>query len=74
MWFLASIPEQTRQSEQEHCHGQETNCQCTFSQDVSAAHIHIDVAEHPCKKDDSQFIHVGQTLDAQFCLCQKIMH
>jgi hypothetical protein len=56
----------TKQSEQNHCHGGETNLECTTYQVVFTAHLPIDIAEHLYKSIGLQFAPVERNHDEYF--------
>jgi hypothetical protein len=65
------IPSYTKQGEQKHCNGRETNLQCTTCQVVFTAPFPIDVVERLHWSIGSQFVPVEFTHDEHFCAFLK---
>jgi hypothetical protein len=54
--FDPQIHAQTKQSKQKHCCNEETNLQCSTSQDDFAIHLPAHTAEHLGENVDPQFV------------------
>jgi hypothetical protein len=60
------IPSYTKQGEQKHCKGKETNLQCITCQVFLTAHLLIDIVEHLHQSIGPQFVPVEFTHDEHF--------